>query len=209
MSDGPPTVLVATGNRHKQLELQRLIGPGFRAIGFPDASPPASAWARRPEDVEESGASFLANARLKAVHASRHQDRPVLADDSGLVVDALGGRPGVRSARHGGPGLTDRERWELVLAEMAEVPSAERAARYVAAVVLARRGQVLAEGIGIVEGRILEDPRGAGGFGYDPIFLVTELARSMAELTPREKDSVSHRARALAEVLRQVPDLGC
>jgi XTP/dITP diphosphohydrolase len=96
-----------------------------------------------------------------------------------------------------------------VLAEMAEVPSAERAARYVAAVVLARRGQVLAEGIGIVEGRILEDPRGAGGFGYDPIFLVTELARSMAELTPREKDSVSHRARALAEVLRQVPDLGC
>jgi len=202
-------VLAATGNRHKLAELQRLLGERFVVVGFDDLVPPASAWSEPPASVVESGATFLENARIKALHASTHQDRPVIADDSGLVVDALEGGPGVHSARHGGPGLTDADRWRLVLGAMAGVPAERRTARCVAAVVLARHGSVLAEAEGVVEGTLLDAPRGTGGFGYDPIFLVTELGRGMAEISPAEKDSCSHRARALAAVLRQRPDLGC
>jgi len=209
MSDRRPTVVAATGNRHKLVELRRLLGQAFHVVGLEDLDPPPTTWQQRPDEVEESGATFLENARIKALHASRHQDRPVVADDSGLVVDALGGRPGICSARHGGPGLTDRDRWERVLSEMAGVPARHRTARYVAAVVLAHRGEVLAEGQGVVEGSVLEAPRGSGGFGYDPVFFVTELGLGMAEISAAEKDRVSHRARAIAALLRQRPDLGC
>lgn len=188
-------LLVATGNRHKLREFARLLGGELEVVGFAELE-------RRPgdpdpADVEESGDSFAENAAIKAVHASRCTDLPVLADDSGLCVDALDGAPGVRSARHGGPGLDDRQRYELVLRELEGVPEGRRGARFRAALALARRGELLRVEEGAVEGRILPAPHGDGGFGYDPVFFVTELGKGMAELSPDEKDSVSHRARAL------------
>ena len=120
-----------------------------------------------------------------------------MADDSGLCVDALDGGPGVLSARHGGPGLNDRGRYELVLQSLKGLPQERRGAYYEAALVLARSGQFVAVESGRCEGRILEAPRGEGGFGYDPIFFIDEFGLSMAELSPEQKDSLSHRARAL------------
>jgi XTP/dITP diphosphohydrolase len=191
-------VVVATGNRHKLVEFARLLGPDLEVLGLDDLAP--SPGAPDPSDVEETGATFEENAAIKARHASSCTELPVLADDSGLCVDALDGAPGVRSARHGGPGLSDAERYALVLEAMAGVPAERRGARFHAAVALARRGRVLAIETGVVEGRILDAPRGSGGFGYDPIVFVTELGKGMAELGPAEKDSVSHRARALAAI---------
>ena len=193
-------LLAATGNRGKLVELRRLLAP-WDVLGFTEleatGNDPAL-WTPPPWDVEESGETFLDNAIIKAVHASRFTDLPVVSDDSGLCVDHLGGRPGVRSARHGGDGLDDEQRYRLVLDEMAGVPDLMRGASYRAVVVLAREGRVLSIHEGSVAGRLMQVPRGDGGFGYDPIFLVTELGKTMAELTPEEKDSVSHRARAVA-----------
>jgi len=192
------TLLAATSNPHKLLELRRLI-PEAEVVGFADVaaigSDPAR-WDVPPAEVVESGATFLENAVLKAIHAAQRCDLPVVADDSGLCVDHLDGAPGIHSARHGGPGLSDRQRYELVLEALKGAPRMSRGASYRAVIVLARRGRVLSIHEGAVAGSILETPRGSGGFGYDPIFLVTSLQKSMAELTPQEKDSVSHRARA-------------
>lgn len=185
-------LLVATGNAHKLAEFERLLGEDFEVCGFDDVDfPPGE------RDVEETGSSFSENATIKAVHASRFTELPVLADDSGICIDALNGGPGVLSARHGGPGLDDRGRYELVLEQLREVPGGERGARFRAAIAVAVQGEVALLEEAAVEGRMLAQPRGEGGFGYDPIFFVDELDKGMAELTPAEKDSVSHRARAL------------
>lgn len=199
-------LLAATGNPHKLAELRRLL-PGLDVIGFREleAGSPAP-WDVAPWDVEESGATFVENAAIKAVHASRGTDLPVVADDSGLCVDHLGGRPGVHSARHGGAGLSDEERYGLLLRELEGVPDALRTAHYRAVVVLARRGRILSIHEGTVGGRVLGSPRGTGGFGYDPVFWVDVLGKSMAELTPHEKDSVSHRARAMAGLRAALAD---
>jgi XTP/dITP diphosphohydrolase len=193
-----PALLAATSNPHKLVELQRLLPEakvvGFSAIDVIGSDP--SLWDVPPATVVESGATFLENAVLKAVHASQRCALPVVADDSGLCVDHLAGAPGVHSARHGGPGLSDRQRYELVLEALRGVPRLSRGASYRAVIVLARHGRVLSIHEGAVSGSILESPRGSGGFGYDPIFLVTALQKAMAELTPAEKDAVSHRARA-------------
>jgi len=185
-------LLVATGNAHKLSEFARMLGPGFEVLGFDDLDWPAEA-----RDVEETGATFAENASIKALHASASCELPVLADDSGICIDSLDGGPGIRSARHGGPGLDDRGRYELVLEQMREVPDERRSARFRAAIAVALNGEVVLLEEGAVEGRITRAPRGDGGFGYDPIFFVDELDKGMAELTPSEKDSVSHRARAL------------
>lgn len=203
--DGRPTLVAATGNLHKLEELRRLVGPPFRVVGLHELLPPAATWREPPSSVVESGSTFEENAIIKALHASRHQPALVIADDSGLCVDALHGRPGVHSARHGGPGLSDRERYELVLRELRDVPDGRRTARYRAAVVLARAGRILATAEGTCEGVLLRGGRGSGGFGYDPIFLVPSLALTMAELTAEQKDAISHRGaafRALAGELR-------
>ena len=185
-------LLVATGNAHKLAEFGRLLGGDFEVCGFDEAGVPGEG--REPE---ETGASFAENATIKAVAASRFTELPVIADDSGICIDALDGGPGVYSARHGGPGLDDRQRYELVLEQLREVPDGERGARFRAAIAVARGGERVLLEEGAVEGRILHEPRGDGGFGYDPVFFVEELAKGMAEITPAEKDSVSHRARAL------------
>jgi len=154
-------------------------------------------------EVEENGESFVANARLKALHWSGRVADLVLADDSGLEVDALGGAPGVRSARYGGVSLDDDGRNRMLIEALSGVPSDRRGARFVCVLVLARAGRVVGQARGERCGRILAEPRGHGGFGYDPVFLVPELGWSFAELSGEDKLRHSHRGRALT-ALRQV-----
>jgi XTP/dITP diphosphohydrolase len=152
-------------------------------------------------EVEETGSTFEENARIKAIEWSRRTDALVLADDSGLEVDALNGEPGVRSARYGGPGRTDRERTNLVLERLTTVPEERRTARFRCVLALARKGAVLATFEGVVEGRITTEPRGTNGFGYDPIFFHPSSGCTTAELTTEEKQRVSHRGQALARLV--------
>ena len=152
-------------------------------------------------EVEETGHTFEENARIKASEWSRCTDALVLADDSGLEVDALNGEPGVRSARYGGPGLTDRDRTNLVLEQLASVPEAKRTARFRCVLALARNGNVLATFEGVVEGRITTEPRGENGFGYDPIFFHPPSGCTTAQLTTEEKQRISHRGQALARLV--------
>lgn len=153
-------------------------------------------------EVDEDGVTFLANAQKKAREYAAAASLPTLADDSGITVSAVRGRPGVQSARYGGDGISSGERNRLLLAEMDG--QADRSAAYVCVIALVRPGGP-AEKIflGRCEGRVAREPRGDGGFGYDPIFLLPD-GRSMAELPDAEKDAVSHRGRAVAEMLAQL-----
>jgi XTP/dITP diphosphohydrolase len=144
----------------------------------------------------ETGVTFEENAVRKALYYSRHAPGPLFADDSGLVVDALEGAPGVRSARFAGDGATDADNNRLLVERMRGV--AGRRARFVSVVALALAGELLATFRGEVEGVLLEEPRGAGGFGYDPLFFCPPLGRTLAEIDAAEKLAVSHRGRALA-----------
>ena len=156
-------------------------------------------------EVDEDGVTFLANAQKKAREYAAATGLPTLADDSGLTVAALGGRPGVQSARYGGPGLSPGDRNQRLLEEMEG--KVDRGAAYVCVVALARPGEPASKVyLGRCEGRIARHPRGEGGFGYDPVFLLPD-GRSMAELPDEEKDATSHRGLAVAEMLRQF-DLG-
>ncbi len=150
------------------------------------------------EFPEETGSSYEENALLKAAHVALSTGLVALADDSGLEVDALQGRPGVHTARYGGPGLTNGERMAHLLQKLRTVEDAERTARFVAVIVVATPGGAVHTFRGEVEGRILHGPRGTGGFGYDPIFFSPELGKGFAEATLEEKRRVSHRGRALA-----------
>jgi XTP/dITP diphosphohydrolase len=145
----------------------------------------------------ETGTTFAENARAKARHVMERTGESALADDSGLVVDALDGAPGVYSARFGGPGLTDHDRCLLLLERLHAVPDAPRAAYFIAALALSLPDGRLLEAEGRLDGTIGEEPRGLGGFGYDPLFIVRGAARTLAELRDDEKNAISHRARAL------------
>jgi XTP/dITP diphosphohydrolase len=157
--------------------------------------------------VEETGATFRDNALLKARHAAVLSGLAALADDSGIEVDALGGRPGVRSARYAGEGATDADNIALLLRELADVPAQRRGARYRCALVFLRDAAdvhpVVADGVW--EGRILSAPRGSGGFGYDPIFQPAGLSLAVAELPAQQKNLISHRAQALRALLAALP----
>jgi XTP/dITP diphosphohydrolase len=146
----------------------------------------------------EDGNTFEENARLKAIYYSRFTDQFVLADDSGIEVEALDGAPGVYSARYAGEGSTDTENNVLLLQNLE--PHANRAARYVGVLALAQAGTILVTAQGTVEGQILREPRGSGGFGYDPLFFYPPLHRCFAELTPEERFGVSHRGNALRKL---------
>jgi XTP/dITP diphosphohydrolase len=186
-------LLLATRNRGKKRELEQYLaasGAALRLLSLADVAAGA--------DIEETGGTFAENARLKADHYSRATGLDTLGDDSGLEVAALGGRPGVLSARYAGPGAGDDARIEKLLAEMRNVT--DRRARFVSAVCISRGGSALAQFIGTVEGEILGGRRGAGGFGYDPLFLYPPLRRTFAELPIEEKNRISHRARALDQV---------
>jgi XTP/dITP diphosphohydrolase len=150
---------------------------------------------------EESAPTFAENSVGKALHYSRFTDEAVLADDSGLVVPALGSAPGVQSARYAGPGASDADRVQKLLREMRGKEGAERRARFVCVTAVARAGRAIAVVSDLARGVITEGPRGAGGFGYDPIFLFEELGRTYAELTPAEKNAYSHRGKSFSKLL--------
>jgi XTP/dITP diphosphohydrolase len=183
-------LVLATGNPGKVRECAALLEPaGYEVLGLEalvDQSP-----------VEETGATFEANAKLKAEGYSRRTPHLVLADDSGLEVDALNGEPGVLSARYGGPGLNDDDRCAEVLRALAFTPDGRRTARFRCVLAVARDGRTLATYEGAVEGTILRVPRGTNGFGYDPIFFHRPSGRSFAELSLGEKEQISHRGMAL------------
>ncbi len=148
------------------------------------------------QEVEETGHTFYENALQKARAYAQISGLPTWADDSGLEVDALNGAPGVRSARYAGPGATDEDRCRLLLQQLTHVPPEERTARFrcVVAIVWPDGRQVTTEGQ--CEGLIVASPRGENGFGYDPVFYLPEKGRTMAELTPKEKNAISHRGQA-------------
>jgi len=195
-----PRLVVATRNPGKLREL---------ADGLNDFDPPLrlSAVSEWPEsiDVEETGATCRENARLKALAALAVTGLPSLADDTALEVDALGGAPGVHSARYAGPDGNPAANIRKLLEALEGVPDSRRTARFRCVLALALPGSDEPEYVeGVVEGSISRQPRGDGGFGYDPIFVVTEVGRSMAELSPAEKSTLSHRARALHELRRRL-----
>ena len=159
--------------------------PGFEAL------PP----------FEETAPTFAENAAGKALHYSRFCDGPVFADDSGLVVPALGGAPGVLSARYAGPGASSAERNAKLLRELQGKSGRERAAYFVCAIALAERGRAKAIVTARVDGKILEAPRGDRGFGYDPVFYVPALRKGFAEISAEEKNEHSHRGRAFRKLL--------
>lgn len=149
------------------------------------------------DEVDETGSTFHENAVLKAVAYARQAGLLTLADDSGLVVDALGGEPGVLTARYGGPGLSAAERYQRLLRHLNGVPAEQRTARFCCVVALvAPNGTLLGTAEGVCEGVIALEPAGAGGFGYDPVFYLPERGLTMAQLPPAEKHRVSHRGRA-------------
>ena len=189
------TLVVASRNPKKVQELQRLLE------GLPYLVQSLAAYPGMPEVVED-GATFQENARLKALAAASYTGELAIAYDSGLEVDALGGEPGVLSARYSGvddPQARDVANNALLLERLAGVPHARRTARFVCAVAVADPTGVLWEGAGYVEGRIATEERGPkDAFGYDPIFLPEGSDRTFAEMTAEEKDAISHRGRALA-----------
>jgi XTP/dITP diphosphohydrolase len=186
----PYTVLVSTRNAHKLVEIRQILGPSFELLDL--SFVPALG------EVEETGTTFEENAALKALAASAHFDGWVLADDSGLEVDALGGAPGVYSARFSGEGATDVTNRALLLEKLATVPADQRSARFRCVIALARGGEVLAHFSGAVEGVIIQSEQGAGGFGYDPLFVPEGFGETFAELGAETKNRLSHRGRALA-----------
>lgn len=153
---------------------------------------------------EECAPTFAENSAGKALHYSRFTDGAVLADDSGLVVPALGGAPGVHSARYAGPGATDADRVQKLLREMRGKEGAERRARFVCVTAVAQAGRAIAVVSDLAHGVITEEPRGAGGFGYDPVFLFEELGRTYAELTRNEKNAYSHRGKSFSKLLYMI-----
>jgi XTP/dITP diphosphohydrolase len=188
------TLVIGTRNPKKRRELLEILGDlglDLRDLtGWPDA----------PEVVED-GDTFGANARKKAVELSRHLGQWVLGEDSGLVVPALDGRPGVYSARYAGKQGDDEANNQRLLAELDSFPDDKRAAYYICHAALADpQGQIQAEVEGRCHGRIIRQPHGAGGFGYDPLFLVPEYHQTFGELSARVKHALSHRGRAMAQL---------
>lgn len=187
-----PVLVLATGNFGKVRELRALLGDRFDVRSMREMG--------AEMDVEEDGETFEENALIKAEALMRKTGCAALADDSGLIVDALGGRPGVHSARYAGVHGDDEANNQLLLKELENVPE-PRTARYAAAVALCRPGREPLVTFGACEGEILRAYRGDGGFGYDPLFLSHDLGVTLAEASPREKNAISHRARAVEALL--------
>ncbi|MFY9804706.1 MAG: RdgB/HAM1 family non-canonical purine NTP pyrophosphatase [Candidatus Acidiferrales bacterium] len=150
---------------------------------------------------EESAPTFAENAARKALHYSQFSRETVLADDSGLVVPALGGAPGVRSARYAGPAASDADRIQKLLREMSGKEGQERVARFICLIAIALQGRAVAVVSDLARGVVTQEPRGTAGFGYDPIFLFEEPGRTYAELTAEQKNAYSHRGRAFRRLL--------
>lgn len=184
-----PAIIVASNNPHKVEELRQLLGDGPWTLTAFSECPGVTV-------PPETGLTFAANAVLKAEAVATQTGAWTLADDSGLVVDILGGMPGVISARYAGPEHDDARNNARLLADLMNVSPDSRAARFVCVLALARPGHPTRCVQGTCEGVIASEPRGTNGFGYDPLFFCPDLGRTMAELTPSEKNRLSHRAHA-------------
>ena len=193
-------VVLASANAGKLLELNALLAPhGLDVVPQSDFEIPS---------IEETGESFVENAIIKARHAARLSGLAAIADDSGLMVDALDGAPGIYSARYAGVGASDGENLQHLLDSLRDVPESLRGARFVCLVVYMSHPldacPVVCEGIW--PGRIACEPRGAGGFGYDPVFYLEDCGCTSAELAPAHKNSISHRARAMRALLARLEE---
>ncbi|MBR5535011.1 MAG: RdgB/HAM1 family non-canonical purine NTP pyrophosphatase [Clostridia bacterium] len=187
-------IIAATKNKNKVREFKEIL-PDFDIITQEEAGIDL--------DVEETGTTFMENALLKAKAIFEKTKIPSLADDSGLEVYALDGAPGVYSARYGGEGLDDKGRTKLLLENMKDIKDEDRGARFVSAIVFVTKDRVY-EAEGVFEGVIAHEMKGANGFGYDPVFYVPEMGKTAAEMTPDEKNSMSHRGKALRALAEMV-----
>lgn len=190
-----PQLVLGTHNRKKGLELAQLFAPlGFELQTLADVADPI--------DVAEEGDTFAANAASKATNQARHLGRWVLGEDSGLMVDALHGAPGVSSARWSGPDATDESNNRRLLAELGQTPLEERSARYVCHMTLSDpAGTIRGQSEACCRGRIVFGPQGTHGFGYDPLFEIVEYHRTFAQLGPAVKACLSHRSRAARQLI--------
>jgi len=188
------TFIIATHNKNKLNELERILTPLNINVATAEL-----------DEVEETGTTFAQNAFLKADAACRQTGKPAVADDSGLMVDALDGAPGVYSARYAGEGASDDDRIQKLLHNLEDIPKEERTAKFVCSIccVFPNGDKVTAQGE--CAGMIGFEPQGTDGFGYDPVFLVNE--KSFAELSAQEKDKISHRGRALREFAVQLQQI--
>ena len=196
----PERIVVGTRNKGKLAELESLLADvSIRAVSlaqFPEAP-----------DIEEDGDTFEANAAKKATVLAQTIGEWVVADDSGLEVDALDGRPGIYSARYAGEPTDDKANVSKLLGELKGVPTSQRTARFRCVIALASPEELLLTVTGACEGVILEERRGHGGFGYDPVFFYEPFGESFAELTQSQKNQVSHRGRALVELKRRAAEV--
>jgi XTP/dITP diphosphohydrolase len=196
------TVVLATRNQHKVVELQRILA----SVGLDVDLVGADSFPDLPE-VEETGSTFAANALLKARDVCARTGLAAIADDSGLCVDALNGMPGIFSARWAGRHGDDQANLELLLAQIVDVPDARRGAAFhcAAAVATPDGDERVVEGV--LEGAVVREPRGSNGFGYDPIFTPRGYVLTTAQLTPKEKDAISHRGQAFRALVPVLQDL--
>lgn len=200
--DPAATIVVATGNAHKLVEIEAILSealPGTRFVALGQLGD--------FDDPEETGTTFAENALIKAHAAVAETGLAAVADDSGLVVDALDGAPGVYSARYAGVHGDDAANNAKLMRELADVPEAERTARFMSVVALVRADGTELTGTGACEGHVGFEGRGEYGFGYDPFFLPNDTpGKTMAELTPKEKNAISHRFHALKDLCSKLAD---
>jgi XTP/dITP diphosphohydrolase len=196
-------LLLSTKNRGKVQELRGLMGLG----ALKNVEVQALFDLTYIKEPSETGKTFSENARIKALHYAAAHRLMCIADDSGLVVDALGGRPGVLSARYAGPQATDRDNNAYLLEDLKPYPAPWKAA-FVCVAVCALPGRVIAEADGRIAGEIVPVPRGGGGFGYDPVFLVEGTGKTMAELSTEEKNRISHRGQAIRKLVADLKNQG-
>lgn len=194
-------LLIATNNQGKFEEIARLIAAaGLELVTLKQAN--------LVGEAPETGKTHLENAAEKALYWSRQYEGLVLAEDSGLEVEVLGGKPGVHTARYGGPDLTDVQRYEKLLKELAGKSGEDRRAAYRCVCAVANGGTLIVSFSGACEGEIATSPRGKGGFGYDPVFLYPPLGKTFAEISAEEKDRVSHRGEALRALATHIKEHG-
>jgi XTP/dITP diphosphohydrolase len=193
-------IIIATQNRGKAKDFEALFGPlGYEVLTLHDVA--------EDMDVEETGSTFEENALLKATALANHLQTIVIADDSGLEIDALDGRPGIYSARYAGEAKSDEANMEKVLKELETVKESDRTARFVCAIAVASPSSKPFTVRGTCEGIIATERKGENGFGYDPIFYVPAENKMMAELTAEQKGAISHRGNALKKLAANLDDL--
>lgn len=193
-------IIVATQNKGKAKDFEAIFQPyGYNVLTLHDVA--------TDMDIEETGTTFEENAILKAQALAERLQMFVIADDSGLVIDALNGAPGVYSARYAGLEKSDEANMDKVLEELSQVADHERTARFCCAIALAGPNTITRTVTGKCEGTIARHKKGENGFGYDPIFFVPQLGKMMAELTPEQKSAISHRGNAIKKIEAELPNL--